>query len=738
MTAIDVSTAIVDKAPSENVHGIHLTGAWRITGISLWLLFWLASLAVYITAIILWFRWDSIPIAISASLNPEITSEIQSFMSEYQQAIRESGLTLPVYGWTFVLLRLISGIPYFLLSILIIKRRSDRLMAVLFAVILAVLGAAGRWISPNWIVLDPFSWSRYLLQPLNFLLDVSVILVYIFPDGRFVPRWTRWLALVTIVFSIGRHFLAGTLLNPDHLPWNLGEYQSQIFLLIGLIALVYRYQRDANAVQRQQIKWITAGALLLGLFYFAHFLIYRTPLYDRWAAGWSPREVFISQMILEPGWYVGQSLVAAAIGLALFRYRLWDIDAVINRVLVYGSLTLLTMAVYLAAVATLGYLFGQLADTYLFFLATGFVAILFEPLRQRLQRLVNRGMYGERDDPYAVLTRLSDALKNSSTPEANLAAITTTIGTALKIPYVSIQIYSNGVERISAVYGEVKQGYLNFPLTYQGEKIGSLFVARRSPGEEFSKADFQLIENIARQAGSTAHAVQMYVELVRSRAEIVSTREEERRRLRRDLHDGLGPILSSQTLKMAAVRQLVRQNPDRAEVLVDDMIQQNENTVTEVRRLVYGLRPPALDVLGLVDAVRDLVLQTEQTDRSASSIKIQVLGPPDGLPVLPAAVEVNAYRIALEALTNAVRHSEGQNCRILFHMEEKGQSTSSELGLLVQVSDDGAGIPAAYRAGVGMRSMRERAEELGGTLLVESVLPHGSRISAWLPLIGGR
>jgi signal transduction histidine kinase len=737
MTTIDISAPVFHETSQERIYGPHLVGGWRTAGRTAWLLIWLLSLSVFFAAIVLWYQWDSTPVAVSALSQPEMTTDARIFLEEYQQAIRDSGMSLPFYAGLYAALRLVSGIPFFILSVLIVRRRSDRLMAILFAIVLAVMGAAGRWIFPNWTPLEQFSWTVSLIRLLFFVLESSVILAYTFPDGRFIPRWTRWLALAALLFSFARHFLTETVLNPDHLPWSLGEYSSRIFLLVGLFAMMVRYWRYANAVQKQQIKWITAGALLLGFFYFAHYLIYMTPLFEQWTAAWTPREILISQMIQEPGWYIAQSLLAVAIGLALFRYRLWDIDLVFNRLLVYGSLTLLTMGAYLLTVAALGSLFAQVADTVVFFLATGFVAIVFEPLRRRLQGLVNRFMYGERDDPYAVLTRLGNTLEHATIPDEMLPAIAVTIGQALKIPYVAIFIQHSGVEQVAAVYGKRQPDLLSFPLIYQTETIGSMQIALRARGEEFSNADRRLIENIARQAGAAAHAVRLHAQIVHSRTEIVTAREEERRRLRRDLHDGLGPILASQTLKMAAVRQLVRQNPDRAEVIVDEVIARNENTISEVRRLVYGLRPPALDVLGLVEAVRDLTRSEAQVELSASQIMIEVVGPQEGLPELPAAVEVNAYRITLEALTNAVRHSQARRCTIRFQSEKYEQNSRNERALLIQINDDGMGVPYQYQAGVGMRSMRERAEELGGTLEITPVHPHGTLVSARLPFADG-
>jgi len=729
-------TSSDQRVPVERVQGPRLAGAWQKIGIGLWTLIWLLSLLAFGLAIVDWFRWDSTPAAITAQADPSMTAADLQRQSSYQDAILQAGLSLAFYGGLFAALRLLAGIPYFLLSVLIVRRRSDRLMAVLFAAVLAVIGAAGRWISANWAPLPhDFPWLQIPVMVLAFLLDCSVIISYAFPDGCFIPGWTRWLAIAAVLLSISANFFTNTALNYENLPGLLGSLPNKILLAIGLAALAYRYLRAADKVQKQQIKWIVAGTVPLAFFYFAHYLIYETELLA--GLNWTPQLTFLFEMGLEPPWYLAQLLFAVCIGLAVLRYRLWDIDLVINRVVVYGSLTLVTMALYLGAVAWMSSLFHGIADPVLFFLATGLVAILFEPLRLRLQRLVNRLMYGLRDDPYAVLTRLSNTLEQSPAPAMMLPAIAATVGQALRVPYLEVLVQQNGEEQVLAAYGKPGPEVLTFPVVYQSEVIGALRVAPRARGEEFSSADRRLIETIARQTGAAAQAVRLNSELIRSRAEIVAAREEERRRLRRDLHDGLGPILASQTLKMAAVRQLVRQNPERAESIVDDVIKQNETTVSEVRRLVYRLRPPALDQMGLVEAVRDLVLRGGQDDLTASGLKIQVDGPTEGLPELPAAVEVNAYRIALEALTNVSRHAQAQSCEIKFRCEPP-EGAEDKATLLVQIRDDGVGFPQTYRAGVGVRSMRERAEELGGRLEIQPGSLTGTCIRAWLPLIEAR
>jgi signal transduction histidine kinase len=276
-------------------------------------------------------------------------------------------------------------------------------------------------------------------------------------------------------------------------------------------------------------------------------------------------------------------------------------------------------------------------------------------------------------------------------------------------------------------YGKPQSEVIRLPLIYQSETIGQLIVAPRATGEALSPMDRHLLENIAHQAGMAVHAVSLTADLQRSRQRLVTAREEERRRLRRDLHDGLGPNLASQGLKLAAVKQLLDKDPASAVPLLDQVMTQNQSTVEEVRRLVYGLRPPALDELGLVAAIRDHVVGMD----GKSTLQIEITEPPEGLPPLSAAVEVAAYRIILEALTNVIRHAEAKHCTIRF----SGAQNGSNPILRIEIADDGIGLAHDLRAGVGLRSMRERAEELGGTCVVHLLESSGTRVRAQLPLI---
>jgi len=220
----------------------------------------------------------------------------------------------------------------------------------------------------------------------------------------------------------------------------------------------------------------------------------------------------------------------------------------------------------------------------------------------------------------------------------------------------------------------------------------------------------------------TAHLQHLTESLQQAREHLVTTREEERRRLRRDLHDGLGPALASLTFKVDAARNLLTQDAERTGKLLEAVREQAQEAIADIRRLVYNLRPPALDELGLLSALREQAAKYQH-----QGLEI-VFDTPSSLPQLPAAVEVASYRIAQEALTNVARHAQARRC--LLHL-----AIDSEI-LYLDISDDGQGIPVGHRIGVGLHAMYERAKELGGSCTLTSDSSGGTTIQVRLPLAG--
>jgi signal transduction histidine kinase len=283
----------------------------------------------------------------------------------------------------------------------------------------------------------------------------------------------------------------------------------------------------------------------------------------------------------------------------VLRYRLWDIDLVVNRTLVYGALTVTVAALYVFVVGGLGALLQSRGQFLVSLLATGLVAFAFAPLRNRLQGGVNHLMYGERDDPYAVLSRLGKRLESTLVPAAVLPAVARTVKEALKLTYVAIELRQDGGFETATFVGDPIEAPLRLPLVYGGETVGRLVLGPRIGEDSFAPEDRQLLEALAHQIGVAAHAtlitdeaVKLSADLQRSRERLVTAREEERRRLRRDLHDGLGPQLAGLTMTAEAARDLISTDPGRAEDLLGDLLERAQAAVSDIRRLVYELRPP--------------------------------------------------------------------------------------------------------------------------------------------------
>ncbi|MGH8907668.1 MAG: histidine kinase [Egibacteraceae bacterium] len=536
----------------------------------------------------------------------------------------------------------------------------------------------------------------------------------VFPDGRLPSR--RWLPIAWIA-AIGLCVTAGlfalvtwsvpTSESPLGMALALRVFRAGFWVVIASMAaaavsLGVRWLR-AHGDIRQQLKWLALGTVVVPVGIVLDI------------AGIPSQELGIVTAMTVP--------VAGAV--AILKYRLYDIDLFLNRSIVYLVLTLLLVAAYVAIVILLGSPRVASPEWVPRAVATGVIAVAFQPLRERVQRGANRLLYGDRADPYAVVSRLGRRLEQALDPAAVLPQVAETVSEALKLPAVAIELIDADGARTVASHGrhvgEVAEvvGSEAFPMAYQGQVVGRLLVTPRSSSHAFTPAERGLLQDLARQAGLAAHAVRLTADLRRSRERLVRSREEERRRLRRDLHDGLGPAMAGMTMQIGAALALLRTDAAAAEGVLGGLERGLRVCVVEVRRLVDDLRPPALDQLGLVQAIR------QQTSAfSAAAVQIAVSAPED-LAELPAAVEVAAYRIATEAVTNTVRHAAASRCEVTLTLEA---------GLVVEVTDNGVGLPDQHRTGVGLKSMRERTEELGGTFAAQR-LPHGgTRIRAELPL----
>jgi len=639
------------------------------------------------------------------------------------RALRDLGLSLDFYAAYAVVHDVVFAAVYVAVAVIIFWRKSDERMALLASFALLTFGTAGL---PNTTYALSIEYASlwWPLSLLDFLGAASFgLFLYHFPDGRFVPGWTRWPVFAWIAWQLPAYWF------PSWDSFDLDGWTGWLtitvwtaFLGTMIYTQTYRYLRVSGATERQQIKWVVFGISVAALVYFGV------------AVGLSPFApaprtpgMVVNVLIGYTFLYAAMLLVPLSIGFAILRHHLFDINLIINRTLVYGALTASVVALYVLVVGALGQVLQVSGNLIVSLIATGLTAVLFQPLRIRLQRGVNHLMYGERDEPYAVLSRLGQRLEATLTPDAMLPTVARTVAEALKLPYVAIEIGHDGPMETTAI-GKPVENPVRLPLTYGGDTVGQIVLGPRAGGT-FTPADAALLEDLAHQTAIAVHAVTLHREAVRlsadlqrSRELLVTAREEERRRLRRDLHDGLGPRLAAQSLKVGSARMLYDQDPNTADMLLSELEADIEATLFEIRRLVYDLRPPALDELGLVGAIRDAA--EHHTSQAANGLDISV-NAPNKLPPLSAAAEVASYRIVQEALANVTHHASATDCVVRLTVTNE---------LRIEVSDDGIGIPKNHRYGVGLHSMRERAEELGGTCIVGRSASGGTRVLARLPL----
>ncbi|HLY31149.1 MAG TPA: histidine kinase [Ktedonobacterales bacterium] len=628
------------------------------------------------------------------------------------------GLSITLYAVFWTVLNLLFVFVYCGVAAFILWRKPDDRITVLAAFSLMAMGASFPDI-PNALATAHSTWQApvILLDALG--LPSLIIFLFLFPTGRFVPGYMRWVAGGSATLYILPAFFPISILNFTHLAHTLSLLVALLVFGAIVFAQVYRYRKVSTLAERQQTKWVVFGLViaLLGFLLVSYLPLATLQFFFPGQQISFPISAFLIASV-----YPLLLVIPLAIAIAILRYRLWDIDLIINRTLVYVLLTVGVVGAYAAVIVSLDVLLRTESNFLISLFAAGVIAVLFQPLRERLQRSVNRLLYGQRDEPYTVIARLSQRLKETLAHDAVLSTITETVAQALKLPYVAIRWKQGETFELAASYGSPVDAPLTLPLIYQSETIGQLQLAPRAPGEAFTPADLRLLDELARQAGLATHAVQLATDLQRARELLVLAHEEERRRLRRDLHDGIGPTLASLSQRIDTATRLVHSDPDAAIALLSSLKAQVKSTIADVRRVVYALRPPVLDELGLISAIREYALQPQE----ANSLLIAVEAP-DDLPPLPAAVEVAAYRIALEAITNVERHAHAQRCFVRLEVE-------NERALCLSISDDGCGLPDEYHAGVGVTSIHERVMELGGACDIMRQATGGTCVSVRLPL----
>ena len=573
---------------------------------------------------------------------------------------------------------------------------------------------------------DAAGWSTLVLRLLLALFLLAwpwagpclLVALLLFPDGHPAgPRW-RWLVWAATAEGV---LMVLSFASPDKLTlvsrsvspylaipfygrlaplWAASNIAWAVVLAAAVASLVVRYRRGGDA-ERRQLLWLVLAGLAVLAYVGVWWGIFRTG------------PVLALLVVV---------LIPAAVTVAILRYQLLDIRLVVSRTLVYGLLTAGAAGAYTGLVALLDVMVSSQVNLESAVVASIIVAIAFNPARVRLQRLIDCALYGERRDPVRAMSRVGERLAGTGT--AGLAGVLETLCESLRLPFAAVRFGS--VE--AAAHGTAPELLHRAGLSYDGAHIGELIVGLRSGQHRLNQPDIAVLELLACPLAVALHATALSAALQESRVSIVAAREEERRRLRRDLHDGLGPALTGIAFKADAACNTLTARPAHTIELLGELRSDTTAAIADIRRLVYGLRPPALDDLGLIGSLRQQSVGLAQRP-DGGSVAVQINAPED-LPPLPAAVEVAAYRITTEAMTNAARHSGATNIEVQLALADGDCGH----GLSIEVRDNGTGPRLDWQPGFGLISMRERAAELGGSCQAGPDPGAGGGVTATLPL----
>jgi signal transduction histidine kinase len=566
------------------------------------------------------------------------------------------------------------------------------------------------------------------------MLSTVPLLLLLVPHGRPLSRRWRWVVFVAVAQAA--FHVAGFMalwpfrgvelirqLNAEDLPAPLPaitQAAAASFALFGavvvagMVSLVVRFVRSRGE-ERQQLKWIAFGVAIMGLETLAWFAADAVDIELSWM--WDTLTIIP---------------VPAAIGFAILKYRLYEIDLVINKTVVYGAMAAFITAVYVAIVVGIGRAIGSTRNLALSIAATAVVAVAFQPVRERVQRFANRLVYGKRATPYEVLSQFSGGMSHTVASEELLPRMARIVaeGTGAARADVWLRVGSELVReatwpeederRREAVPltegGESVVGIDRaVPVRHQGELLGVIAV-KKSPGETVTPADDKLLQDLASQAGLVLRNVRLIEELKTSRQRLVTAQDEERRHLERDLHDGAQQRLVAISLALRMARGLA--DPERDGPLGERLDQASDElgrALNELREFARGIHPAILTDRGLVPALESLA----ERSTVPAEVEAAVNGP------LPPAVEATAYFVVSEALANVGKYSMATSVTIRAGVDD-GELT-------VEVVDDGIGGADPSR-GSGLRGLSDRVAAVEGVLKVESPPGEGTRLVTRIPV----
>jgi signal transduction histidine kinase len=572
---------------------------------------------------------------------------------------------------------------------------------------------------------------------------LATVLLLLFPDGRpLSPRWrlavwTSVAAIAVVTLSAaagtwgvpGRVMLRGT--PPTSTLFFIGFIAGSVTaagcIVAGIVAMVLRYRRGA-VDERQQLKWIVAGAFLLALGVVLGYNVVPLPA-----------------IVQQPLLAVSAAVFPATIAIAILRYRLYDIDLVISRTLVYGSLAVFITAVYVGIVVGIGTLVGSggKPNLALSIVATAIVAVAFQPVRERLQRVANRLVYGKRATPYEVLSQFSERVAESYAAEDVLPRMARVLAEGTGAVRADVWLRAGQMLRPAASWPEgplatepariVGDSLPGLPeadrvveVRHQGELLGALSVTKR-PGESLTPVEEKLLDDLASQAGLVLKNVGLTTELLArledlraSRQRLVAAQDEERRRLERNLHDGAQQNLVALKVKLGLAEMFADKDPARAKATLAELKADTDEALETLRDLARGIYPPLLAEKGLAVAL------ASQARKATVPVEISA----DGITRYPQEIEAAVYFCCLEALQNVQKYSSATHAIVRLQ--------AGDGSVRFEVEDDGRGFDVVSTPrGSGLTNMADRLDALGGQSEIDSAPGRGTRLRGQVPVMVG-
>ena len=591
------------------------------------------------------------------------------------------------------------ALVYCTFGLALARYKSNQVFAALIALTLLTTSITTSSLSPA-LALPWVSFVHPVFSALNTALLLYIVLL--FPSGSFASRHTLVLGHTWLLFCLLSLLFPAWPCNVVYLEsWLKTPVLSLLVcfspFVIAFRALAARTRRDLYPQQKRQSNWFLAGTLSLFVGMLLNFIL--MALYPLEVQGYGTSLFF---QVVHPLLHNTVLLILPlCLGVAHYRYHLFGPEVVVEHTLTYLILAAVSVGVYVTLLTLTLTLPSGYSSSLVMVLSTATLAVLLHPLRSSLQRAIGQALHGQRNNPYEVLSQLAHSLELSKSPQDALETISHALDHHLKVVAGGVEVYLQDTIREVHRWG-MGGVRLDFPhhqrflLITEGEPLGMLWVTLKR--ESFSEEESRLMRDVARHTAHVVQNLRLNLELQRSREQRVDAHERELKRIRNDLHDGVAPVLVGLTRRLDTALGLPEGLEQRRRI--EQVQRALLDTVGDLRRVIYGLRPPALDELGLLGALR------QQGDRFSLPIIFRL---PESIS-LSAALEVAVYHIVLEALNNVHQHA---------HARQVWVSVQLSQMLELTIEDDGTGLLDAITPGVGLRSMRERSEELGGRFSVQ-------------------